>query len=338
MNPGGHSDNHPYPLPVAARLAGLSPATLRMWTRRYEDFVGVVEVSGRRVFSEADIGRLRTLRLLTDRGLRIGDLAGLPEDDLTRLLSDTPQHTSAPDQQRTLPGRVLQDQTEDFSLDDALTGALTAVENYNPRALREKVDAALVALGRLRFADGFLFPLVKESQSRLVDGRLRPIHQTFLVSQLAAELAGMLATGAYEPYRRTPAAGHYDPTGPAVVVASPGGVGAELGCLASAVHVAAAGLTPIYVGTGMPGEDLVDAVRRCGAVALVLSVVRPSFDQRLLADMVALRRRLPGNTSVYVGGRFPQDFKNALTAAGLEIVPDMTSLSQVLHLLKSEAG
>lgn len=350
-----------YPLPVAARFAGLSPATLRMWTRRYDNLGGVVDDSGRRTFAESDLSRLRTLRLLTDRGLRIGDLVGLSDDDLARLLSEAPPQK---DQTEPAPSDASEVARPSFSppaaaagsgydADMALQGAMAAVENYNPWALRSVVDSALVSLGRLRFADEFLFPLVKEAQSRLVDGRLRPIHQTFLVSHLTTELAAMLATCPEQPTGTGPAApsgtpGPHDGAAadrgpgpspaPPVIVASPGGAGAELGCLASAVHIAAAGLSPIYVGTGVPGEDLVDAVRRSGAVGLVLSVVRPGYDQRLTAEMVALRRRLPADTPLFVGGRLSQDTRDALTSAGVEVVPDMTALSQTLYLLKERAG
>jgi MerR family transcriptional regulator, light-induced transcriptional regulator len=72
---------------TAARLAGLSPSTLRIWEHRY----GVVgpprSTAGQRTYSMKDIERLRLIKLLTLEGHAIGTVARLDVDALASLSS-----------------------------------------------------------------------------------------------------------------------------------------------------------------------------------------------------------------------------------------------------------
>lgn len=70
---------------VAARLAGLSPETLRVWERRYN--LSNVERSarGQRLYSAEQVRRLSLLKQLVDQGHAIGVLAPMSVDRLQEL-------------------------------------------------------------------------------------------------------------------------------------------------------------------------------------------------------------------------------------------------------------
>ena len=70
---------------TAARLAGLTPSTLRIWEHRYGVVSPPKSPSGQRTYSMADIQRLRLIKRLTLEGHAIGTVAGLPHDELVRL-------------------------------------------------------------------------------------------------------------------------------------------------------------------------------------------------------------------------------------------------------------
>ncbi len=72
---------------TAARLAGLSPSTLRIWEHRYEVVKPPKSASGQRNYSMKDIERLRLIKRLTLTGHAIGTLARLDVDTLASLLS-----------------------------------------------------------------------------------------------------------------------------------------------------------------------------------------------------------------------------------------------------------
>ncbi|MEO6746197.1 MAG: MerR family transcriptional regulator [Caldimonas sp.] len=70
---------------TAARLAGLTPSTLRIWEHRYGVVSPPRSPAGQRTYSMADIERLRLIKRLTLEGHAIGTVAGLSYDDLVRL-------------------------------------------------------------------------------------------------------------------------------------------------------------------------------------------------------------------------------------------------------------
>ena len=63
---------------MAARLAGIAPATLRVWERRYQVAGAPHEGSAHRRYTQADIARLALIKTLVDAGHGIGSLARLP--------------------------------------------------------------------------------------------------------------------------------------------------------------------------------------------------------------------------------------------------------------------
>ncbi len=72
---------------TAARLAGLSPSTLRIWEHRYAVVAPPKTASGQRTYSMKDIERLRLIKRLTLEGHAIGTVARLDVDALVRLSS-----------------------------------------------------------------------------------------------------------------------------------------------------------------------------------------------------------------------------------------------------------
>jgi DNA-binding transcriptional MerR regulator len=86
---------------VAARLAGLSAETLRVWERRYDLSDTERSTSGQRLYSAEQVRRLGLLKQLVDQGHAIGVLAKLPIEQLQELT-----RTRAGDAQVAGPLRV----------------------------------------------------------------------------------------------------------------------------------------------------------------------------------------------------------------------------------------
>ena len=72
---------------TAARLAGLSPSTLRIWEHRYGVVAPPKSAAGQRTYSMKDIERLRLIKRLTLAGHAIGTVAHLDVDALVALSS-----------------------------------------------------------------------------------------------------------------------------------------------------------------------------------------------------------------------------------------------------------
>lgn len=83
---------------TAARLAGLSASTLRIWEHRYGVVAPPKSSSGQRSYSMSDVQRLRLIRRLTLEGHAIGTVAKLSVDELLQLSPGA--HTSSSGVQR----------------------------------------------------------------------------------------------------------------------------------------------------------------------------------------------------------------------------------------------
>ena len=95
---------------TAARLAGLSASTLRIWEHRYAVVSPPKSSTGQRTYSMEDVQRLRLIRRLTLEGHAIGTVANLAVDELLRLTSG-PQ-AAAGEQRLVIVGATLAQKLE----------------------------------------------------------------------------------------------------------------------------------------------------------------------------------------------------------------------------------
>ena len=92
---------------TAARLAGLSAATLRIWEHRYGVVSPPKSSSGQRTYSMDDVQRLRLIKRLTLEGYAIGTVANLAFDALMRLSSGDHVAAAAAEQRVIVVGPAL---------------------------------------------------------------------------------------------------------------------------------------------------------------------------------------------------------------------------------------
>src|SRR4249920_1224114 len=73
-----------YPIRAVSKLTGIGIDTLRAWERRHGAVTPIRDDRGR-VYTDADIARLRLLRGAVEHGHTIGRLAGLTDAELRHL-------------------------------------------------------------------------------------------------------------------------------------------------------------------------------------------------------------------------------------------------------------
>src|SRR3954470_22777287 len=77
-----------HPIQIVTRRTGVSADVLRVWEKRYAVVTPVRSASGRRLYSDADIERLRLMVQTTRTGRTIGQVATLPTAALVELLDE----------------------------------------------------------------------------------------------------------------------------------------------------------------------------------------------------------------------------------------------------------
>ena len=295
----------------AALQSGLSPHTIRAWERRYAALTPQRTLSNRRLFSDEDIAKLVLLRKAVQAGHSIGRIAGLPSEELQRLIAEISVLDSAEAITPSLPPDSLLDE------------GMRAIDRLDAWALEHFFVRSASSLGTAAMIDQVVVPLLKRLGEGWNDGSVRIANEHMASMVLRTYLLRTL--GSFQP--PLPA--------PCLVVTTPVGQHHEFGALLTAVTAALLGWRVLYLGTNLPAEEIAGAVQRSGAVAVALSIVYPPDDPGLSEELITLRKSLGDEVPVLVGGRDTTAYRHALTVIGAVIPADLHSLRAELVDIRS---
>jgi MerR family transcriptional regulator, light-induced transcriptional regulator len=304
-----------HPIQVVARRTGLSAEVIRVWEKRYGAVVPKRSQTQRRLYSDADVERLRLLKRVTEMGRRISDIAGLSDEALARLaVEDTVSVTSVPPQSAP--------PSADNRTQEYLGACLAAVKDLNPAAMETALVQASMSLGISVFFEEILTPLLSTIGAEWRDDDLRGIHERVTSAQVRTFLGSLLHTSNI---------GHF---GPMLLATTPAGQHRELGALMLAVTAASSGWNAIYLGADTPAGKIVAAATQTGALAVSLNITRAN-DPRLPEELRQLRRYLPDNVQLLVSGSGAWGYREALDAIGATYVGSLRELRQELEALRA---
>ena len=312
--------DHRHPMRVVTRRTGLSADLLRAWERRYRVVTPARSEGGRRLYSDADIERLRLLYRATLAGRSIGQLADLPTDALAALA----RQDAAADAQAApgSPGAPPRDRGAPPSASDFLEDSLRAIERLDATALDAILRRAAVALPATLLVDAVVVPLLEGVGTRWRDGTLRPVHG-HLASAVLRRVLERVAESASSPFATAN-----------LVVATPSGQVHELGALLVAASATAEGWRVTYLGPDLPAEDIAEGAIRTRARAVALSVVYPAGDPAVGDELRRLRKALPKRIPLLVGGAAASAYGAVLDDIGAVRLNGLADLRTELRTLR----
>lgn len=311
-----HEPRHP--IGVVVQRTGLTSHVIRAWERRYSVVEPHRSEGGHRLYSDAEVERLRLLHRLTRGGRQIGQLAGLPTEELAELLRQ-----DGVVEARTGP-RPEDDPDTGRQAEELGAAAWEAMKVFDADALGDALRRAALTLSVASFLDDFLLPLMDRVGEAWAHDELSPAHE-HLASTVAGRVTGWLA-------------GHFGSpaTGPPLVVATLSGHRHELGALAAALVAASEGWRVRYLGPDLPASDIALAVRRTAARVVALSVVFPVDDPPTEVELRGLADALPPGTAVFVGGRASDRYAELLKELGFVRLDSFRSFRAALTALARE--
>lgn len=302
-----------HPIQVAARRTGLSADVLRIWEKRYQAVIPDRAGNGRRFYSDEDLERLRLLRQVTVSGRRIGDVAALSTEELSRIaLEDLQGETQVPRPQDSSPptaARVYLDRAE------------RAVRELQAGKLESVLVQSLLNLGGLAFVKEVAGPLARSLGAMWEKGDLSPYHEHFASAVLRGVLSRAIASASIEN------------DAPCLAVATPSGQIHELGALMVGTVASAAGWRVLFLGSDLPAGDIARAAREAQVQALALSLVYPGEDPKMARELRQLRSDLPRTIPILVGGAAARAYRKTLTSIGAVILESMGDLHETLPTL-----
>lgn len=312
MTPSADALAPRHPIRVVADRTGLSLDVLRVWERRYGVVVPGRADDGQRLYSDADVARLRLLRRATGAGRSIGRVARLPTDELAELVreDDAARGVAAPPP--AAPGPPGEAGLH-------LERAMAAVREMEPGKLEAELRRAMVALRAADFVDGVAAPLLAAIGEGWRRGRIGVAHE-HAASAVLRRVLGYMVEAA-------------DVAGgaPGMVVATPAGQVHEFGALLAAASATAEGWRVTYLGADLPAEEIAAAVRQRGASRVALSLVYPADDPRIPGELRRLRAALPAGVAVVVGGGAAGEHRDTLEEVGAAWVPRLADFRVLLR-------
>ncbi len=301
-----------YPIRAVSKLTGIGIDTLRAWERRYGAVVPTRDDRGR-LYSDADVARLRLLRQAVSGGHSVGRIARLADGELRDLATtsaDAPLGPAAGSRSRAILD------------DDAFAEALSRLDGV---AIDQEFSRLAAALPPIELVRDVLMPALA-NVARDCQGRPGGIAREHLVS---STLRNMLGSFLRLYAHRSPST--------RLLFSTLSGDRHEIGTLGAAMLAASGGLGVSYVGPDLPSADLIDAVRVADAQILVLGLTaaRRSKDQE--HELRYVVRELPSDVELWVGGRGGEKYAGLISKRGF-LVPDFNSYQDQLVRVGARIG
>ena len=309
------SDFPQFPMRVVSRRTALSPHVIRVWERRYGAVAPPRTDTNRRLYSERDIRRLALLRQATAQGHSIGLIATRTLEELDELVRSGSSVIWG------RGGRV--EGKPDRRERDLLLLCKDGIARMDRAALDSALGQAATELTTPELLGKIISPLMDYVGRMWREGELRVAHEHLATDAVRSFLSvRRVGYGARE-------------NSPAIVVTTPAGQIHEIGALMASVLACADGWRDVYLGPNLPADDIIAAVRANGARAVALSVVYPSDDPFVSGELAFLRRHLPEDVHLFIGGRASAGYRDTIKEVGAELCSDLEAFRVSLERIRN---
>jgi DNA-binding transcriptional MerR regulator/methylmalonyl-CoA mutase cobalamin-binding subunit len=305
-----------FPIRAVSKQTGISIETLRAWERRYQVVTPQRGERGR-LFTETDVQHLRLLRQAVEQGHAIGQLAPLTSEELRSLLVLTgPTVVATPASKPTEPRSLVLSTLHSMDLGKLMA----AIERLDYAEVERELALLAAVLPPRELVHQVALPLLQQVGEAWHAGQLT-IAQEHMTSALLRNLLGAIV-----PL-------HHRAAPPAkLLFATPTREQHEFGILLSAMLAAGGGLGIVYLGTNLPGEEIVRAAHQAVPQAIVLGLIGANGARASVTEIQAIAQRLPAQIELWVGGAKDQDVMREIKQTRALWLDDFDMLEQ--HLIR----
>ena len=300
-----------HPIAVVAERTGLSQDVLRMWERRYGAVEPTRSAGGRRLYSDADVERLRLLDAAVAGGRRVGGIARLPTRELAQLVDEdraaAPRRAAVEPAPRPEPAPAAVDR------------ALAHVRALDARGLEEQLRRSAAVVGVPAFLEQVAAPLLRRIGEEWHGGRL-----TIAAEHVASAVIESFVVEAMRAMVASDGA-------PSVLIATTAGSRHVIAAALAGAAAAVEGWNVLFLGGDLPAGEIAAAAIASGARAVAVSVVYSDDAARLLDELRALRDGLPAGVPLFAGGRAVVPVSRELARSGIEVGENLDALRAALR-------
>jgi DNA-binding transcriptional MerR regulator len=294
-----------YPIRAVARLTGLSIDTLRAWERRYAAVTPLRGERGR-MYTDADVARLRMLHAAVAAGHNISQVARLGDAALRRMTSAQPSPAA------------LRAAGSFATLADAL-------QTLDSVRIDHELSRLAATLTPIEFVRDVMLPALRTVGDDW-ERRRGGIAREHAVSAAVRHVLGAFLR--VYSHRAQPAD---------VLLATVAGDRHEIGILAAAMLAASRGMAVAYVGADLPAAEIVEAVKVSQARVLVLGLTLTGRTKATEQELRTIVRSLPPGVEFWSGGAGARSYGAVLGARAI-VLSDFDTYLQHLARLGARAA
>jgi MerR family transcriptional regulator, light-induced transcriptional regulator len=259
-----------YNIKAVSNMLGIQAGTLRAWERRYEIIEPVRNQAGHRLYTDEHVAVLKWLLNKVNKGFTIGQAVGLLEDEeVTDIGSET-----NPDNDRLC------------KMKDELLDALIHFKEHKSNQI---LDQAFAMFTIEKVMSNVLGNLLYEIGELWERGEITTAHEHYVTAFLRTKIGGIFHT--------LPVDGLL----PKVVCVCGPDETHEIGLLIFTLYLRRRGYEVIYLGAGIPEEDLATVIREVAPKMMFLSCTMSAHVHNTLRAGNRIQKNFP-DLRVGVGG------------------------------------
>lgn len=260
---------------TVAKMTGLTTFTLRAWERRYDAFKPSRSPTGRRLYTSDEVARLKALKLLTESGHTIGDIARLETTKLNSLLLRN---------------------DHGVGVSQTILLILSAVGDCDLPRLSGCLRKAQLERDTRSLLIDIICPVLSEIGRRVESRELDIYHE-----HAASALIRNLLLGILYSVQQLPSPLELKP----IIFVTPEGDHHEFGILVSAILAVLQGFKVYYLGPNLPVSSLINALKNLNAGVVVVGCTAPSeaFSSNECKVFIRELLKFDENVCFWFGGR-----------------------------------
>lgn len=294
------------------RETGLPKDTLRVWERRYGFPKPLRDTLGDRRYSADEVARLRLLKQLVDLGHRPSQLVPMPVQQLQLLMERSSPRLAVP---------------SDRSAQTGLDECLAAVTAPDAEALRATLERLRLELGLQRFVCDLVAPLTARVGDAWAQRHIgiaeEHLYSAAVMHVLQVAIRAMVGAAPPKP--------------PILLLTTFSGEQHGIGLLMAQALAVLDRAHAVPLGVQMPLDEIARAAERHRADVLALSFTPCLPANSVLDGLADLRRRLPPEVEIWVGGSAPVLRRRLV--AGVLLIETLADLPvQIRHWRLQRAG
>lgn len=300
---------------AVCKRTGLTSHAIRAWEKRYSTVTPIRSDTNRRLYNEDHVKRLKNLKLLTDNGHNIGQIANLDDSELDSLVGSL--QLQEPSKSSFFNKNTL--------IQEHLNRSIESIMEYDSIKLQSILDKVNTELGSNGLINDYLIPLMENIGELWRKGTIRTAHEhtaTQVVRTFIGSVLSNIAT-------------HVHKNAPGIIVTTPTGHIHELGAMIAALTAATEGWNVCYPGPNLPSEEIAGAAASKGSRAVAISLIYPNFDTKVLEELQKLSDLLSSDVYMLIGGRASENYRDKLTGKNIIFIDSVDDFRDKLEYISN---